>query len=432
MVIHEREATGVKNVEVKRNLNFFQQIFVAVGLIKDTKTIKEEFTYTTGDIQGILKDNGQFINNPEEIRKFVDKNRDIQIADIDGIGIGNLNHQGKIQINSKLGLNNEKIILYKDGQLAAIERKGQLMNQEGEPLYKDNLIQKDNKIYLVGDAGRNIDTPFRDPKTTARDNWNRLINKFKAALIPEHELGKLNDAIVDSVRVKVVQQDRYLQEIAQGKHKVNLEEFNMLKMSSEERKTCQLSYNTSAQILLDARGRVATTIGKESKSMRDVQAFVMGKDGAIYIAPHKGVYEADKTIPNLTHASFLGGIPAETAGIIGINNRGKIDYLSNNSGHYQPEALDMYRAVKKIQETMPGALDKNCQIDIQGHPRIFVTDFIKDMETKVGFGKSAKTKHEKLRENRIEKIKNYQANLKNIAASSKPKARNRITNRGRG
>ncbi|WP_236682663.1 hypothetical protein [Rickettsia felis] len=347
LVIHEREATGVKNVEVKRNLNFFQQIFVAVGLIKDTKTIKEEFTYTTGDIQGILKDNGQFINNPEEIRKFVDKNRDIQIADIDGIGIGNLNHQGKIQINSKLGLNNEKIILYKDGQLAAIERKGQLMNQEGEPLYKDNLIQKDNKIYLVGDAGRNIDTPFRDPKTTARDNWNRLINKFKAALIPEHELGKLNDAIVDSVRVKVVQQDRYLQEIAQGKHKVNLEEFNMLKMSSEERKTCQLSYNTSAQILLDARGRVATTIGKESKSMRDVQAFVMGKDGAIYIAPHKGVYEADKTIPNLTHASFLGGIPAETAGIIGINNRGKIDYLSNNSGHYQPEALDMYRAVKK-------------------------------------------------------------------------------------
>ncbi|MFV9888451.1 MAG: hypothetical protein AB8U77_02500 [Rickettsia conorii subsp. raoultii] len=137
LVIHEREAIEVK-VEVKRNLNFFQQIFAAVGLIKDTKTIKEEFTYTTGDIQGILKDNGQFINNSEEIRKFVDKNRDIQIADIDGIGIGNLNHQGKIQINAKFGLSNAKIILYKDGQLAAIERKGPFINQEGEPLYKDN------------------------------------------------------------------------------------------------------------------------------------------------------------------------------------------------------------------------------------------------------------------------------------------------------
>ncbi|AFC73191.1 hypothetical protein [Rickettsia montanensis] len=86
---------------------------------------------------------------------------------------------------------------------------------------------------------------------------------------------------------------------------------------------------------------------------------------------------------------------------------------------------------------MLGALDKNCQIDIQGHPRILVilvTDFVKNMETQIGFGKNAKTHYEKLREERIEKIKNYQANLKNIAASSKPKARNRTrtTNIGRG
>ena len=43
-----------------------------------------------------------------------------------------------MQIDSKLGLNNEKIILYKDGQLAVIERRGQFINQEGEPL--DNLV----------------------------------------------------------------------------------------------------------------------------------------------------------------------------------------------------------------------------------------------------------------------------------------------------
>ncbi|AJG35101.1 hypothetical protein [Rickettsia rickettsii] len=53
MVIHEREAIGVKNVEVKSNLNFFQQIFAAVGLIKDTKTIKEAFTYTIGYTRNI-------------------------------------------------------------------------------------------------------------------------------------------------------------------------------------------------------------------------------------------------------------------------------------------------------------------------------------------------------------------------------------------
>lgn len=164
--------------------------------------------------------------------------------------------------------------------------------------------------------------------------------------------------------------------------------------------------------------------------MNNVQAFVMGEDGTIYMGTHKNQYLPNTK--NLVHGSFLSGKPAEAVGVIGINDRGKIDYLRNNSGHYQPEALDMYRAVKKIQETMPGALDKNCQIDIQGHPRILVTDFVKNMETKVGFGKNANTHYEKLREERIEKIKNYQANLKNIAASSKPKARNRTTNRGRG
>ncbi len=51
---------------------------------------------------------------------------------------------------------------------------------------------------------------------------------------------------------------------------------------------------------------------------------------------------------------------------------------------------------------MPGALDKNCQIDIQGYSRILVTDFVKNMETKVGFGKNAKTH---LREERIKIIK---------------------------
>lgn len=41
---------------------------------------------------------------------------------------------------------------------------------------------------------------------------------------------------------------------------------------------------------------------------------------------------------------------------------GKIGYISDNSGHYQPEEIDMYRGIKKIQKKMPGALDKNCLI----------------------------------------------------------------------
>ncbi|WP_392506600.1 hypothetical protein ACE5D9_02335 [Rickettsia sp. 2024-CO-Wats] len=54
-----------------------------------------------------------------------------------------------------------------------------------------------------------------------------------------------------------------------------------------EAKNHQLFYDTSSQRLLDANGKVVSTIGKESKSMNNVQAFVMGEDGTIYIGTHK-------------------------------------------------------------------------------------------------------------------------------------------------
>ncbi|WP_172795033.1 hypothetical protein [Rickettsia sp. Tenjiku01] len=116
-------------------------------------------------------------------------------------------------------------------------------------------------------------------------------------------------------------------------------------------KNHQLFYDTSSQRLLDTNGTVASTIGKESKSMNNVQAFVMGEDGTIYMGTHKNQYLPNTK--NLVHGSFLSGKPAEAAGVIGINDRRKIDYLCNNSGHYQPEALDMYCAVKKYKKLCP-------------------------------------------------------------------------------
>ena len=92
-------------------------------------------------------------------------------------------------------------------------------------------------------------------------------------------------------------------------------------------KNHRLFYDTSSQRLLDSNG-------KESKSMNNVQAFVMGKDGVIYMGTHKNQYLPNTK--NLVHGSFLSGKPVEAAGVIGINDRRKIDYLSNNSGHYQP------------------------------------------------------------------------------------------------
>ncbi|WP_016916859.1 hypothetical protein [Rickettsia honei] len=58
----------------------------------------------------------------------------------------------------------------------------------------------------------------------------------------------------------------------------------------QKKKNHQLFYDTSSQRLLDANGKVASTIGKESKSMNHVQAFVMGEDGTIYMGTHKNQY----------------------------------------------------------------------------------------------------------------------------------------------
>ncbi|WP_341791934.1 hypothetical protein [Rickettsia endosymbiont of Gonocerus acuteangulatus] len=216
------------------------------------------------------------------------------------------------------------------------------------------------------------DYDLDEGKNRARDNWNKLIGKFKRAVIPEHDLGKLNEAIADSVRIKIVQPnpkqgDIYLQEIAQGKHVHGPAEFEILQMNPKELEVHKLTYDRRTGSLFDSKGKIASTIGKESKSMLDVQAFVMSKEGNIYVGTHKNQYSAkEKT---LVHGSFLSGRSAEMAGVVRVSKNGKIDYISNNSGHYQPEEIDMYRGIKKIQEKMPGALDKNCLISFGYIPR---------------------------------------------------------------
>ncbi|MFV0251352.1 MAG: hypothetical protein AB8U53_06930 [Rickettsia aeschlimannii] len=112
-----------------------------------------------------------------------------------------------------------------------------------------------------------------------------------------------------------MQKEHHLHEIAQGKQIWDGYEFEILRMGPEE-KNHQLFHDTSSQRLLDANGKVASTIGKESKSMNNVQAFVMGEDGTIYMGTHKNQYLPNTR--NLVHGSFLSGKPAEAAGVIGI------------------------------------------------------------------------------------------------------------------
>lgn len=48
------------------------------------------------------------------------------------------------------------------------------------------------------------------------------------------------------------------------------------------------------------------------------------------------------------HSTLAGGRPVLCSGLIKVVN-GKITYIDNNSGHYEPESANLYNAVKKLE-----------------------------------------------------------------------------------
>lgn len=199
-----------------------------------------------------------------------------------------------------------------------------------------------NQFYLIGidntKSEVNILKSDEITKINPKQRWKNTIGKFKHALTVKEE------DIIDLVRVRISGEDNdlYLLEISQAKRFQDEKEYQMLHMTAGQLKEHQLFYDKTKEVLLDNSSNSATIIGKESKNTKDLQAFVLGKDKSLYIATHIGKY--NETCPSLTHASFLGGRPAEMAGMISINN-GKIILITNDSGHYIPDQLDMYRGI---------------------------------------------------------------------------------------
>jgi hypothetical protein len=204
----------------------------------------------------------------------------------------------------------------------------------------------------------------------------KIQNAFKKI---KHALPKTQEEKIDSVQVGIAKRDQYAQKIATGYQILPEKKHQMLKIKPEDLENYKLTYDKEDKILKENLGNIATTIGKKSKGIPDTQAFVMDKEGVVYVGTHKGVFGSDNL--NLTHASFLGGKPAEMAGIIGIK-KGKITFISDDSGHYAPKPLDMYRGIKKLQKNMPDVFDKDAQIELHSpyHHKIKITDFINNME----------------------------------------------------
>jgi len=146
---------------------------------------------------------------------------------------------------------------------------------------------------------------------------------------------------------------------------------------------------------------VASTIGKKSKKHDDVQAFILSQNGNLYIDTHTGVLSQGAT--NLNHGTLSGGMPVIIAGLIKIDD-GKIEMLSNNSGHYQGDELNMYRAITKMQKEMPEVFATGCMIDIYGLQPKRLTDFISKIN---GNNKSGKPYHQAIHDKKLKERERY-------------------------
>lgn len=182
----------------------------------------------------------------------------------------------------------------------------------------------------------------------------------------------------------------------------------------------QLVYNSVAGLLHYKDSKIASTQGSRSKGTRAVRAFVMDKEGGLHLFSHGPLGNGEVG----THGAVLDEKPAEMAGLLGINKEGKICYIDNNSGHYQANALDIYRGLKVMQTKMPNVIAADCLINID-HTTIpgnnlntynaTATNFINTMELIEGNGLPL---WRNIRNRRIEKHSREEMIMKSAAQNS--------------
>ncbi len=239
--------------------------------------------------------------------------------------------------------------------------------------------------------------------------WKKATDTILQAIHHDHT------SVVDTVKVRIANKF-YLQELAQHKQidetRSSDQELLILKMTPEQLTSHQLQYD--GELLRRVNGDIADTSGQFSKG-KPGQIFVMSKEGTIYTGTHGEISEANEKV---VHGSFLNDRPAEMAGMIELKE-GKIASLSNNSGHYAPDELDMYRGIAHIKAMMPNIFTEDCKIDIAkqvGKERISAEEnlnsFMARMET---IGENGLPYHVTLRNARIDLIQETKTRLRSMS-----------------
>ncbi|WP_353287585.1 hypothetical protein [Wolbachia endosymbiont (group B) of Gerris lacustris] len=93
------------------------------------------------------------------------------------------------------------------------------------------------------------------------------------------------------------------------------------------------------------KGKPYDTTDKISKGKKGCVAYVITLDGKLVTHEHINVNKSEWAY---RHSTLAGGRPVLCSGLMKVVN-GKITYIDNNSGHYKPEPVNLYNAVKKLE-----------------------------------------------------------------------------------
>lgn len=134
---------------------------------------------------------------------------------------------------------------------------------------------------------------------------------------------------------------RYLDEIEREDYKLHVDDDGLMRTSSG-----RLFDTTHAGSLYQPQGGRAI--------------FVMDQHGDIFASKHQ-------IEGHFHHSSFLGGEPVGAAGELGVKD-GKVQLISNNSGHYRPTKTDAYNFIKHLYNDKGAFFDRE-NLDVKFDPR---------------------------------------------------------------
>lgn len=110
-------------------------------------------------------------------------------------------------------------------------------------------------------------------------------------------------------------------------------------LNNQEREKYLVTVNARGEILDSSGKALFTTCGA---NFGGAAMFIMDAQGNFFVSTHEedGVFQ---------HSSLVGGEPVAMAGEIKVE-RGRVEYISNSSGHYKPSREHMEQCLRRMRE----------------------------------------------------------------------------------